>query len=66
MEAHIQVRNLNVYYGDDQALKNVNLEIPKHQITVIMGPSGCGKTTLLKSLNRFLELTDRRAWMAKC
>jgi phosphate transport system ATP-binding protein len=58
MDAHIQVNNLNVYYGKQQALKNVNIEIPKNQITVIMGPSGCGKTTLLKSLNRFLELTD--------
>ncbi len=58
MNAHIQVKNLNVYYGKQQALKNVNIEIPKKQITVIMGPSGCGKTTLLKSFNRFLELTD--------
>lgn len=58
MDAHIQVKNLNVYYGKQQALKDVNIEIPKKQITVIMGPSGCGKTTLLKSLNRFLELTD--------
>ena len=58
MDSHIQVRNLNVFYGKQQALKNINLEIPKQQITVIMGPSGCGKTTLLKSLNRFLELTD--------
>lgn len=58
MESHIQIKNLNVFYGDAQALKEVNLDIPKNQITVIMGPSGCGKTTLLKSLNRFLELTD--------
>jgi len=58
METHIQVKNLNVYYGKQQALKDVNIEIPKKQITVIMGPSGCGKTTLLKSLNRFLEVTD--------
>jgi phosphate transport system ATP-binding protein len=58
MDSHIQVRNLNVYYGKQQALKDVNIEIPKKQITVIMGPSGCGKTTLLKSFNRFLELTD--------
>jgi phosphate transport system ATP-binding protein len=58
MNSHIQVRNLNVFYGRQQALKDVNIEIPKQQITVIMGPSGCGKTTLLKSLNRFLELTD--------
>jgi phosphate transport system ATP-binding protein len=58
METHIEIQNLNAYYGDNQALKNVNLEIPRQQVTVIMGPSGCGKTTLLKSLNRFLELGD--------
>src|SRR5574340_1261275 len=58
MDAHLQVNNLNVYYGKQQALKEVNIEIPKKQITVIMGPSGCGKTTLLKSFNRFLELID--------
>ncbi len=57
METHIQVKNLNVYYGKQQALKNINIEIPKNQITVIMGPSGCGKTTLLKTFNRFFELT---------
>ena len=58
MEPHIQIRNLDAYYNNHQALKNINLEIPKQQITVIMGPSGCGKTTLLKVLNRFLELID--------
>ena len=58
MEPHIQIRNLDAYYNNHQALKNINLDIPKQQITVIMGPSGCGKTTLLKSLNRFLELID--------
>jgi phosphate transport system ATP-binding protein len=57
-EAHIQIRNLNAYYDNQQALKDVNLDIPRNKITVIMGPSGCGKTTLLKSLNRFLELGD--------
>lgn len=58
MNAHIQIRDLNVHYGDNHALKNINLDIPKNQITMIIGPSGCGKTTLLKSFNRFLELTD--------
>lgn len=58
MEAHIQIRNLNAYYGSSQALKDINLDIPRQQITVIMGPSGCGKTTLLKSINRFLELGE--------
>lgn len=57
--AHIQIRDLNVYYGDTRALHSINLDIPRHEITVIMGPSGCGKTTLLKSINRFLELTER-------
>jgi len=58
MDSHIQVRDLNAYYGKTQALKDINLEIPRKQITVIMGPSGCGKTTLLKTFNRFLELND--------
>lgn len=58
MDTHIQVKNLNAYYGKQQALKDVNIEIPKNQITVIMGPSGCGKTTLLKTFNRFFELTE--------
>jgi phosphate transport system ATP-binding protein len=57
-DPHIRVCNLNAYYGKVQALTNINLEIPKRQITVIMGPSGCGKSTLLKTFNRFLELTD--------
>ena len=58
MDAHIEVRNLNAFYGKQQALKDINIKIPKNQITVIMGPSGCGKSTLLKTFNRFLELTD--------
>ncbi|HMX17764.1 MAG TPA: phosphate ABC transporter ATP-binding protein [Anaerolineales bacterium] len=58
MDAHIQVKDLNAFYGRQQALKNINIEIPKKQITTIMGPSGCGKTTLLKTFNRFFELTE--------
>jgi len=57
--SHIEIRNLNTFYEHQQpALVNVNLTIPRNQVTVIMGPSGCGKTTLLKTFNRFLELTD--------
>ena len=58
MDTHIQVKNLNAWYGKQQALKDINIEIPKNQITVIMGPSGCGKTTLLKTFNRFFELAE--------
>jgi phosphate transport system ATP-binding protein len=58
MDTHIQVKTLNAWYGKQQALKDINIEIPKNQITVIMGPSGCGKTTLLKTFNRFFELTE--------
>jgi len=57
-EIPISIRNLSVYYGDLQALKDVNLDIPANRITVIIGPSGCGKSTLLKSLNRLLDTDD--------
>jgi phosphate transport system ATP-binding protein len=58
MDLHININNLNAFYSQTQALKDVNIVIPRSQITVILGPSGCGKTTLLKCLNRFLELSD--------
>lgn len=51
-----QIQNLDLYYGDFQALKNVNLAVPSHEITAFIGPSGCGKSTLLKSLNRMNDL----------
>lgn len=53
--SRLRVENLNVYYGKNQALKNICLDIPENRITVIIGPSGCGKTTLLKSFNRLLD-----------
>jgi phosphate transport system ATP-binding protein len=55
----LTIRNLNVWYGKKQALKEINLNIPLRQITAIIGPSGCGKSTLLKSLNRLLDLNDQ-------
>lgn len=55
---HISVRNLNVFYGDEQALKDVSVDIPDKKLTAIIGPSGCGKTTLLKSFNRLVDLVD--------
>ena len=54
-EYNIKVRDLNVHYGDNHALKNINFDISSKQITAIIGPSGCGKTTLLKCLNRLIE-----------
>jgi phosphate transport system ATP-binding protein len=57
-QAPISIRDLSVFYGDLQVLKDVNLDIPANKITVIIGPSGCGKTTLLKSLNRLLDSTE--------
>lgn len=54
----IDIRNLDLYYGDFQALKNVNLQIPQREITAFIGPSGCGKSTLLKSLNRMNDLIE--------
>lgn len=58
MDAHIRVRDLKVSINKTQVLNGVNLDIPRRQITAILGPSGCGKTTLLRSMNRFLELSD--------
>ncbi len=57
-KTHISVQNLNVFYGNEQALKNITVKIPDKKITVIIGPSGCGKTTLLKSLNRLIDSID--------
>lgn len=55
---HISVRKLTTSYGNHEALKDITVDIPDGQITVIIGPSGCGKTTLLKSLNRLIDLYD--------
>jgi phosphate transport system ATP-binding protein len=52
----IEIKNLNVKTRDGEILKNINLEIPRNKIVVLLGPSGCGKTTLLKSLNRLTDL----------
>lgn len=55
-EYAIEARNLNVYYGDFRAVKDVNLNIEKHKITALIGPSGCGKSTVLRSFNRMNDL----------
>ena len=52
----ISVRDLCLWYGEHQALKNISIEIPEHCITALIGPSGCGKSTFLKTLNRMNDL----------
>ena len=54
----ISVKNLNLHYGDNHALKDVNMEIRDHAITAFIGPSGCGKSTFLICLNRMNDLVD--------
>ena len=52
------INQLNLYYGDFQGLKNVNLHLPANEVTAFIGPSGCGKSTLLKTLNRMNDLVE--------
>ena len=52
----ITVKDLCLWYGQSQALKNINIDIPEHSITALIGPSGCGKSTFLKTLNRMNDL----------
>ncbi|MFA6939402.1 MAG: phosphate ABC transporter ATP-binding protein PstB [Clostridiaceae bacterium] len=52
----IEVKNLNLYYGEVQALKNINIEIDKNTVTALIGPSGCGKSTFLRTINRMNDL----------
>src|SRR6056297_1044267 len=54
----IEVRDLDLYYGNDQALKSVNLKIAHNRVTAFIGPSGCGKSTLLRCFNRMNDLID--------
>ncbi len=54
----ISVKDLNLFYGDFQALKSINMDIYEGEITALIGPSGCGKSTFLKTLNRMNDLVD--------
>ncbi|HEU5139595.1 MAG TPA: phosphate ABC transporter ATP-binding protein PstB [Bacillales bacterium] len=51
--------DLNLWYGDHQALKNIGFDIPEHRVTGIIGPSGCGKSTYIKTLNRMVEMVPK-------
>lgn len=57
-EIKISARNLNLYYGENHALKDINMDIKKNAVTALIGPSGCGKSTFLKSLNRMNDLVE--------
>ncbi len=54
----IETKNINLFYGKSQALKNINLDINKNEVTALIGPSGCGKSTFLRTLNRMNDLID--------
>lgn len=58
MQTAVRTKNLSLWYGDHQALRRINMEIPAHQITALIGPSGCGKSTFLRTLNRMNDLID--------
>lgn len=59
-EVKIEVKNLNLWFIKNHVLKNINLKIYKNNVTAIIGPSGCGKTTLIRSLNRMVDLDNAR------
>ena len=50
------IKDMDLYYGDFQALKGITIDLPANQVTALIGPSGCGKSTFLKSLNRMNDL----------
>jgi len=54
----LEVNNLNLYYGEKQALQNINMVLPKQRVSAFIGPSGCGKSTLLRCFNRMNDLVD--------
>lgn len=58
--AKLTARNLSFYYGDFQALKNINLDVPEKRVTALIGPSGCGKSTLLRIFNRIYSIYPKQ------
>lgn len=58
MDMIMEVKDLNLWYGDHHALHDISVDIPKNQITALIGPSGCGKSTFLKTLNRMNDLVE--------
>ncbi len=58
MSEILEIKDLNLWYGDHQALFSVNMTVPEHRVTALIGPSGCGKSTFIKSLNRMNDLVE--------
>lgn len=56
MSTVLKAEHLNLYYGENHALKDINIELPEHEITALIGPSGCGKSTFLRTINRMNDL----------
>ena len=54
----IEAKNLNLYYGTNRALKDINISFEKNEVTALIGPSGCGKSTFLRTINRMNDLID--------
>lgn len=63
--SYLDVKNFNFYYGDFQALKNINLKVEEKTVTALIGPSGCGKSTFLRSLNRMNDLIENIKYEGK-
>ncbi|MDD5897336.1 MAG: phosphate ABC transporter ATP-binding protein PstB [Clostridia bacterium] len=58
MQSIIDVQDLDLWYGEHQALRHISMAIPEHEVTALIGPSGCGKSTFLKTLNRMNDLVE--------
>lgn len=59
LETHIQAKNFSIFYGDNEAVRSLNITIPRGKVTAIIGPSGCGKSTFLRAINRMNDLIPR-------
>jgi len=57
-DPQVEIRHLNLYYGDAQALKDITFDVPKKKVTALIGPSGCGKSTFIRCINRMNDLID--------
>ncbi|MCK4416092.1 MAG: ATP-binding cassette domain-containing protein, partial [Thermoplasmatales archaeon] len=57
-DIEIETRNLSLWYGNKQALKNIDMKIPEEKVTAIIGPSGCGKSTLIRCFNRMNDIIE--------